>query len=903
VAVTVTAVNDPPVALNDTATTPEDTAVTAAVLANDTDPEGNPLTVTGVTQGTNGAVAIVAGGVQYTPAANFSGTDSFTYTISDGNGGTATGTVSVTVTAVNDPPTLDPLTNLTIPEDAGPQTVGLSGITAGPNEGQALGVTATSSNPALIPTPAVSYTSPNATGTLSFTPAANASGTATVTVTVSDGSLTAVRSFTVTVTAVNDPPTAADDAATTNEDTAVSGAVLANDSDVDGDPLTAAVVAGPAHGTLTLDPDGSFTYAPSADYFGPDSFTYRVDDGRAAAAIADGGFEAPSMGTGPSAYQYGPAGSAWSFAEGAGLAGNGSAFTVYNPPAPQGTQVAFLQGAGIASQSVDPGAGTYTLTLSAAQRAVSQASSQTIQVLVDGAPVGTFTPPGTAYTAYTTDPFVLTAGAHTLTIRGLNPNGGDNTALIDAVRLGYADGGGVGTVRLTVSPVNDAPTLAALNNLTILEDAGAQAVSLSGITAGPNEGQALGVTATSSNPGLIPTPTVGYTSPNATGTLSFTPAANASGTATITVTVSDGSLTAVRTFTVAVTPVNDAPSFTAGANQTVVAGSGPKTVTGWATSLSRGPADEAGQGLSFEVTTTNPGLFVALPEVDPATGTLTFIPEASASGTATVTVVLRDTGGTANGGVDTSAARTFTITVSPNGLPTTSGARMVGSELVITGAGTNDTVSVSPQGAKVKVTGNLNGSNVNQTFNGVTRVRVDTKGGNDSITFASNLTIPTWTDAGAGNDTVTAGNGADEIYLGDGDDTADAGGGNDFVAGGAGEDLIDGDTGNDDLYGGGDNDFVIGGPGVDDLFGQGGNDILVGGTAAVSNTSTDSLRRVLTEWDPAATGVGGYANLRTRLVVTDDGSADRLRGEAGTDWFRALAPDAIDDLEAGEQVN
>ena len=90
-------------------------------------------------------------------------------------------------------------------------------------------------------------------------------------------------------------------------------------------------------------------------------------------------------------------------------------------------------------------------------------------------------------------------------------------------------------------------------------------------------------------------------------------------------------------------------------------------------------------------------------------GTLTFIPEAGASGTATVTVVLRDTGGTANGGVDSSAARTFTITVNPNGLPTTPGVRMVGTELVITGADTADTVTVSPQGGKVKVDATLNG--------------------------------------------------------------------------------------------------------------------------------------------------------------------------------------------------
>src|SRR5439155_644782 len=162
----------------------------------------------------------------------------------------------------------------------------------------------------------------------------------------------------------------------------------------------------------------------------------------------------------------------------------------------------------------------------------------TIQVLVDGAPVGTFTPAGPAYSAYTTSPFALAAGAHTLTIRGLNPNGGDNTAFVDAARLGYADAGGVGTVRLTVTPVNDPPTLAALGDLTGAEDAGSQAVARSGITAGPpDEAQPLTVPAPSSNPVLVQAGADSYASPASTGTLTFAPAANASGTAVITVTV------------------------------------------------------------------------------------------------------------------------------------------------------------------------------------------------------------------------------------------------------------------------------------------------------------------------------------------------------------------------------
>ena len=120
------------------------------------------------------------------------------------------------------------------------------------------------------------------------------------------------------------------------------------------------------------------------------------------------------------------------------------------------------------------------------------------------------------------------------------------------------------------APINNAPTLAALGNLTLNEDDGAQTVNLSGIGMGGGDtGQTLTVTATSSSTAIIPNPTVSYTSANTTGSISFTPVPSAFGTVTITVKVQDdggsglGSVNAVtNTFTVTVNAVNDAPSFT-----------------------------------------------------------------------------------------------------------------------------------------------------------------------------------------------------------------------------------------------------------------------------------------------------------------------------------------------------
>src|SRR6185437_3791309 len=103
-----------------------------------------------------------------------------------------------------------------------------------------------------------------------------------------------------------------------------------------------------------------------------------------------------------------------------------------------------------------------------------------------------------------------------------------------------------------------------------------------------------------------------------------------------------------------------------GADQTVAAGAGAQTVPNWATALSAGPADEATQTLSFQVSATPAAFFSVAPAIAP-NGTLTYTPASSASGAATVTVQLKDTGGTANGGVDTSAPQTFTISVGGSG--------------------------------------------------------------------------------------------------------------------------------------------------------------------------------------------------------------------------------------------
>lgn len=181
---------------------------------------------------------------------------------------------------------------------------------------------------------------------------------------------------------------------------------------------------------------------------------------------------------------------------------------------------------------------------------------------------------------------------------------------------------------------------------------------------------APGVLGNDSEPNGFPVTVASYTQPangsvvmNANGSYTYTPAANYFGTDSFTYTLTNGNArSSTATVTIAVTAVNDAPSFTAGPSVTNVMNSGAITVANWATSISAGPANESSQTLTFQVSNNNNSLFSVQPAIS-STGTLTYSSAANASGTAIVTVYLQDNGGTANGGIDSSSTITFTIQV------------------------------------------------------------------------------------------------------------------------------------------------------------------------------------------------------------------------------------------------
>jgi len=272
VSITVTPVNYPPVAVDDAAATTQGVPVDVAVLANDSDPDGDPLSVTAATAGSYGTTRINADGtVTYTPETGFAGTDAFTYTITDGRGGFDTATVIVTVRAANHPPVANGQ-SVTTAEDAAANIT----LTATDPDGDALTYS--------VVTPpahgALSGTAPN----LTYTPALYYNGPDSFTFKANDGLADSdPATVSITVTPVNYPPQANNQSVTTAENTAVNVTLTATDPDRD--PLTYSVATPPAHGTLTGTAP-NLTYTPALYYNGPDSFTFTANDGQAVSAAA-----------------------------------------------------------------------------------------------------------------------------------------------------------------------------------------------------------------------------------------------------------------------------------------------------------------------------------------------------------------------------------------------------------------------------------------------------------------------------------------------------------------------------------------------------------------------------------------------------------------------------------------
>ncbi|GFZ33597.1 hypothetical protein CSC2_41230 [Clostridium zeae] len=512
--ITITPVNDAPVAAADTATVSEDGAVKISVLTNDSDVDRDTLTITSVTKPEHGTAVINEDGtISYTPDHNYNGTDSFSYTISDGNGGTATTTVSINVNEVNDAPAVGNISK-NGPEDAdinftsgdfstkftdidGDSLVKIKIVTLPSNGVLKLnGVSITVGQEILT----------SDLSKLTFTPNSDWNGTTSFQWNGNDGIAYAAENGTVsmTITPVNDVPVAAADTATVSEDGAVKVSVLTNDSDVDRDTLTITSVTKPAHGTAVINPDGTISYTPDHNYNGTDSFSYTISDGNGGTATTTVSINVNEVNDAP-------------------------AVGIISKSGPEDTNINFTSGDfSTKFTDIDGDSLVKIKIASLPSNGILKLNGVSIiagqEILTSDLSKLTFTP-NSDWNGTTSFQW----------------NGNDGTV--------YANENG--TVNITITPVNDAPKAEA-DTATVSEDG---TVKVSVLT---NDSDVDRDTLTITS---VTKPEHGTAVINEDGTIGYTPDANYNGTDSFSYTISDGhGGTDTATVSINVNAVNDAPT-------------------------------------------------------------------------------------------------------------------------------------------------------------------------------------------------------------------------------------------------------------------------------------------------------------------------------------------------------
>ncbi len=571
-----------PVAVNDSVSGDEDTLITGNVLGNDTDANGDTLNLVAqtLTTANGGAVTINADGTfSYLGAANFHGSDSFDYTVQDGQGGSDTGTVSVTVASVNDSPVAG--------DDAasGNEDTVITGSVLGNDtdvDGDTLSAVA-----ATLTTANGGSVTINADGTFSYLGAANFHGADSFDYTVIDGKGgTNIGTVSLTVAAVNDIPVANDDAFSGAEDTIITGSLLGNDSDIDGDTLSAVAqtLTTANGGSVTINADGTFSYLGAANYNGTDSFDYTVIDGKGGTDIGTVSLSIASVNNAPIAGDDAFSGNEDTVITGALLGNdsdvdgdtlsavaqtlttaNGGSVTINADGTFSYLGAANFHGADSFDYTVQDGnggsdIGTVSLSVASvndAPVAGNDAFSGTEDSVITGALLGNDSDAdGDALTAAAQTLTTANGGSVTINADGtFSYQGAANFYGTDSFDYTVQDGNGgtdIGTAALSVSAVNDAPVAG--------DDAfaGNEDTAITGSLLGNDSDldgdtlSAIAQTLTTANGGSV---TI-----NANGTFSYLGAANFHGSDSFDYTVRDAAgLTDVGNVLLSVASVNDGP--------------------------------------------------------------------------------------------------------------------------------------------------------------------------------------------------------------------------------------------------------------------------------------------------------------------------------------------------------
>jgi hypothetical protein len=685
----------------------------------------------------------------------------------------------------------------------------------------------------------------NADSTVTYTPNLHYFGSDTFTYTIDDGrGLTATAQVVVTINQTNQPPVAIPDTASTDEDVAVSIAVLANDTDPDGDALTVTGVTRGANGAVTINPNGTVTYTPAPHFFGSDSFTYDISDGQ-------GGTATGTVTVTVNHVNHPPVITAGDLVLSAGVINEGGSVALsggfLDPDAMDTHTIAINWGDGSSS----------TLSLTAGQTSFGPVSHTYLDNPA-GAPSGAF-----AITVNVTDSAGASASAATnVTVNNVVPT-------------------------VVIGPDRTVP-----------------------------EGSIVSLTGNFSDPGVLDTFTFNWHVVSSNGqaiadattqNFSFTPWDNGTYTVTFTVTDNDGG---VGQGQLVVTATNVAPTAALSGPVAGVRGQ-PRAFTFTANDPS---VVDTQAGFQFRVNWGD-GSSQTLNGTSPQG--LEHVYVNSGSYTVQVTATDKD-GGT--GGV---AAQVITISAIALVQTRTDPTQWA---LAVGGSTGNDTISFSPGSVAGQVVAQLTtgtdvtvgtftpsaggGSQFTVTFNGATIL---------SQTVPAPVTLVRVAAYGqAGDDSISVNSGpsgmfAVSAYLfgGDGDDTLDARGSiaNNVLVGGAG---------NDKLWGGAGRDILIGGTGLDQLHAGDGGAIIIGETTDYDSNIV-ALTALLAEWgrtdlsynvrvaDLSGQSVGlNGPYVLTNATVHSDGVSDNLFGGVGLDWFFAQLsgpnPDKIKKLDPGEIV-
>ncbi len=724
---TVSAVNDAPVASSGTLSTDEDMAAGATLSASDLD--GNGLTFSVVAGPAHGSVSISGSNYAYTPHANYHGSDSFTFRANDGSVNSNTATVSVTVDPVNDAPVADSA-ELDLNED-----IALAGEPSGSDvDGDELTFD-------ILTPPGDGDLTENLDGSYTYTPDANFVGTVSLTYKANDGELDSeIATVTINVLAVDDPAVPADGTLETDEDEAVNGLLTSTDAIDGGDP-DYVIVSGPDHGDISgLDPvTGDYTYTPDANYHGLDSFTFAATgDGEDVSEPATLDITVDSIEDEP---VFGPGSEDLETDEDTPLElafpatdGDGDTLTYAIDDAVHHPELSIDSGTGdVTFTPALNSNGDYSFTVSVTDGSDPVTKDVTITVTaVNDAPTFDLTSEasgtGLEENEITGDVDASDVEGDDLVFgigEGDGPASGTasvdsetgewsyegdlNFAGEDSFIITVSDGNGNETVleiELTVTNVNDAPTVSTIGAQSMNEDV---PLEIPFTVGDPDIDDELEIIVASSDGIMLPEGALALSGDGEERTLTVSPQLHANGTVLIFVAVTDGEIPVLQSFVLTIDPVNDVPEADDDTDATTAED------TALVGSLT-GSDPVEGSDVDFSLDGENGGAEHGTVALDAETGAYTYSPDENYNGPDSFSFV-------ANDGDDDSEPATVSIDVTPvNDAPVTNAGELTTAEDT-DGSGTltgEDTVEGS------SVTFALSGANGGATHGTVTITDSDT---------------------------------------------------------------------------------------------------------------------------------------------------------------------------------